>query len=149
MQIKSKTNSSDRQDNNFLYQLLSCSVLSLQSVIFVQYGRKDLLYQCIKGDHSRRINVNRSDLLHFYVLFTNLLRRLFSRIQYWIETFSVIFPNKQQQGFTESLKCIATALTLSEAIYGLFSNFIVLYLLPFLTLCGPLIRLGMQDFLIN
>ena len=27
---------------------------------------------------------------------------IFSRIQYWFETFSVILPNKQQHGFIES-----------------------------------------------
>ena len=73
-----------------------------------------------KGGSKRHINVNRTDLFHFYVLFTNFLRRLFSRIHYWIETFSVIFPNKQQQGFTKSLNCITATFTLSEAILSAF-----------------------------
>jgi hypothetical protein len=54
-------------------------VLSLQLVIFLQYGRKDLLYQYIKEDQRHRINVNRTDLLHFYVRFTNILRRIYSQ----------------------------------------------------------------------
>ena len=41
--------------------------------------------------------------------FYNILEKIiFRRIQYWIETFSIIFQNKQQQGFTESLNCITT-----------------------------------------
>jgi hypothetical protein len=60
------------------YVMLSCSVLSLQLVIFLQYERKDLLYQCIKDQRHRR-NMNRTGLMHFYVLFTNFLRRLYSQ----------------------------------------------------------------------
>jgi hypothetical protein len=38
-------------------------------------------------------------LCSFSKLFETII---FSRIQYWIETFSIILPNKQQQVFTES-----------------------------------------------
>jgi hypothetical protein len=49
--------------------------------------------------------------------FYNILEKIiFRRIQYWIETFSIIFQNKQQQGFTESINCITTTCILSEAI---------------------------------
>ena len=46
--------------------------------------------------------------------FNKLLRRLFSQefnigLKYF-ETFSVIYANKQQQGFTKSLNCITTTL---------------------------------------
>jgi hypothetical protein len=54
MQIKCKMSTPDTQNNNF----------------------KD---QCIKEDQRHRINMNRTDLLHFYVLLTNFLRRLYSQ----------------------------------------------------------------------
>jgi len=52
-------------------------------------------------------------LCSFNKLFEKII---FSRIQYWIETFSVILPNKKQQGFTDSLNCITTTFILSKAI---------------------------------
>jgi ribosomal protein S19E (S16A) len=33
----------------------------------------------LKEDQRHRINVNRTDLLHFYVRFTNILRRIYSQ----------------------------------------------------------------------
>ena len=124
-------------------------MLSLQLVIFLQYGRKYLLYQCIKEDQRHRINMNRTDLLHFYVLFTNFLRRLYSQeLNIGLKHFQLYYqtisskdsqnPNIVLQRFLFCLKPCC-----------LFSNFTVLYLLPFMTLCGLLKRFSMQDSLIN
>jgi hypothetical protein len=73
-------------------------VLSLQSVIFLQYGGKDLLYQSIKKDQSRGINVNQTDILPFYVHFTIFWRRLFS------EEFNIGLKHFQLYSKTSSSK---------------------------------------------
>ncbi len=54
-------------------------------------------------------------LCAFYKLFEKLI---LTRVQSWISTFSIDFPNKQQQGFTKSLNCVTTSFTLSETIWS-------------------------------
>ena len=124
-------------------------MLSLQLVIFLQYGRKDLLYQCIKEDQRHRRNMNRTYLLHFYVLFPNFLRRLYSQeFNIGLKHFQLYYQTSSSMD-SSNLKIVLQRFLFCLKPCCLFPNFTVLYLLPFMTLCGLLIRFGMQDSLIN
>ena len=80
MQIKCKMSTPDTQNNNNFLILITKLFSAIITVGHIStIWKKDLLYQCIKEDQRHRINMNRTDLLHFYVLFPNCLRRLYSQ----------------------------------------------------------------------
>jgi hypothetical protein len=103
MQIKCKMSTSDTQNNNCLILITKLFSVSITVGHIPTIWKKGLVIPGHKGGSTPSQKYESYIPIALLCSFSKLFEKIiFSRIQYWFETFSVILPNKQQHGFIES-----------------------------------------------
>ena len=93
----------DTQNNNFLILITKLFTVIITVGHISTIWKKGLAIPVHKGGSTPSHKYESYRPIALLCSFSKLFEKIiFSRIQYWFETFSVILPNKQQHGFIES-----------------------------------------------
>lgn len=149
MQIKCKMSTSDTQNNNCLI-LITKLFSAINTVGHIPtIWKKGLVIPVYKGGSTPSQKYESYIPIVLLCSFPNFLRRLYSQeFNIGLKHFQLYYQTSSSMD-SSNLKIVLQRFVFCLKPCCLFPNFTVLYLLPFMTLCGLLIRFGMQDSLIN